>query len=121
MARSANIGTIKYGVDYVMHPQYPHLEITLPITAGGAYPAGTVLQMDDSGSLVPGDFTKRSYILIEDTDAETTEANVAALGAARTEKLQKAVIDSETGDVTLTAITEAEAISMMGTGPIVCV
>jgi hypothetical protein len=121
MARSANIGSIQYGIDYIMHPQYPHFEITMPIDAGAACPAGAILQIGDTRTLVPGDFTKRSYILVEDTDAETTEANVAVLGAARMDKLQKAVIDADTGDVTLTAITEAEAIEMMETGPIVCV
>jgi hypothetical protein len=123
MARNANIGTIEIGEDGLIHPGYPHLVLTLPLAGGAAIQEGTVLQMIAGGSLVAGDFTKRSYIALEDIADDAEEALVLSHGAARTEKLVKSVTvtQNEVPVTTVTPLTAAEAVSLMEKSPLACI
>ena len=108
MARSANVGRIEIGEDSIVHPAYPHLIIALPVAGGTAHPAGTALQMDGSGALAAGDFSKRTYIALEETTAISEEVLVLAMGAARAEMVLAAGAP----------LTRAEAIALMEKSPL---
>jgi hypothetical protein len=111
--KNPDLGSMEMGDDPIVHVGYPHFEINLPITAGTAYPAGTILQIDGTTKKLEGsDLTSRVYVAYEDISDTDTDALVTALGALRFEKLLH-----PNG----TALTTAEAITVMEKSPLVVI